>query len=66
MGDFTEDMLVLSLKTLMYCSFSVSEIDEWYEISAQDLCDISEMKFLEYKSLGIGRTQNTIPHFINF
>lgn len=66
MGDFIQDMPVLSLKKLMYCSFSVSESDEWCEMSAQDLHDISEMKFLEYKSLGIGRAQNTIPHFINF
>lgn len=65
-GLFIQDMSLLSIKTLMYCSFSVSESDEWCEMSVQDLHDISEMKSLEYKSLGIGRAQNTISHFINF
>lgn len=57
-----QDMLLLSLKTLIYCGVSVSASDKWCAMSVQDLHGISE-KSLEHKSLGTGTAYNTIPDF---
>lgn len=55
-------MLLLSLKTLIYCGVSVSASDKWCAMSVQDLHGISE-KSLEHKSLGTGTAYNNIPDF---